>query len=530
MMIEGGKNDSTIRRLQERAKKGNFESTFQLYEYYLNGKLVNKDDKKAEHYLELALNLFKKQKLKITQLELENFKAIKDIKIDRFDKNLTVIIGSNGAGKTTILDALSLNLSWLRNRIVKNGGGGTPIDVLDINLDQDAEHASILTKYNFNSKLNAQMELIGKRDGSKTNKKSSIVEITKMGSMYKFAKKKDSEFNMPLLAYYNVNRSTDITDKDTKNFDETTNVDQLGTFYGYQDSLNGRADFKQFFRWFKRITDIDMHRQTKNTSISYDDLLEYLPKELDAKTKKSLAEAFVEKSAGKSISNINKIRSTFNRLIEVFMDGFGNLEIQIEPALTMTIEKNSQKLSVLQLSQGEKSLLALVLDIGRRLVLLNPSLDNPLDGEGVVLIDEIDLHLHPAWQKKIILGLKKAFKNCQFIVSTHSPQIIGEVEPRQIIILYLDSNNLINYYQPQQSFGLTSNEILDGLMTNQNTDFTLNRNNDVEKELGLINLLVSDGEYELATQKIVFLESKLNGDIPELIKAKIDIELAGWDD
>jgi predicted ATP-binding protein involved in virulence len=533
MMIEGGKNDSTIRRLQERAKKGNFESTFQLYNYYLNGKLVNKDANKAEHYLDLAFNLFKKQKLKITQLELENFKAIKDIKIERFDKSLTLIIGSNGAGKTTILDALSLNLSWLKNRIVNSGGSGISIEPLDINLDQDAKHSSILTKFNFNSKLDAQMELIGKHEGAITNKKSSIVEVTKMGSMYKHANQKDPEFNMPLLAYYNVNRATDISSKDMSSFDETANKEQVEKFDGYHDSLNGRADFKQFFRWFKRIDDIDKHRKIKKSNISYNEFLDYLPAKIDAKTKKYLTEAFLKESQESQespILNIHKIRDAFNELIRVFMDGFNNLEIQIEPFLTITIEKNSQKLNVLQLSQGEKSLLALILDIGRRLVLLNPSLKNPLDGEGVVLIDEIDLHLHPAWQKKIIIGLPKAFKNCQFIVSTHSPQIIGEVKPSQVIILYSDSNNSIKYYQPKQSLGLTCNEILDELMSNNITDIKLNRNYAVEKELELINVLISESDFELAKQKIALLENNLNGDIPELVKAKIDIELAGWDD
>jgi predicted ATP-binding protein involved in virulence len=87
------------------------------------------------------------------------------------------------------------------------------------------------------------------------------------------------------------------------------------------------------------------------------------------------------------------------------------------------------------LSQGEKSLLALVADIARRLTLLNPERDNPLDGVGVVLIDEIDLHLHPSWQQVIVSRLQSTFKNIQFIITTHSPQVCHAVSSDNIWLL-----------------------------------------------------------------------------------------------
>lgn len=66
-------------------------------------------------------------------------------------------------------------------------------------------------------------------------------------------------------------------------------------------------------------------------------------------------------------------------------------------------------------------------DLTRRLVLANPSLDDPLLGEGIVLIDEIELHMHPKWQRRIIGVLKEVFPNIQFIITTHSPQVLGEI-------------------------------------------------------------------------------------------------------
>lgn len=86
----------------------------------------------------------------------------------------------------------------------------------------------------------------------------------------------------------------------------------------------------------------------------------------------------------------------------------------------MTVIKNGSEISIFNLSQGEKTLIALVSDIARRLVILNPSLENPLNGYGIVLIDEIDLHLHPKWQQTIVQKLENTFPNIQFILSTHS--------------------------------------------------------------------------------------------------------------
>ena len=98
----------------------------------------------------------------------------------------------------------------------------------------------------------------------------------------------------------------------------------------------------------------------------------------------------------------------------------------------MQIIKSGVKLSAAQLSQGEKSLMALVGDLARRLTLLNPSRDNPLDGNGIVLIDEIDLHLHPSWQQTVIQKLTTTFANIQFILTTHSPQVLSTVRKTQI--------------------------------------------------------------------------------------------------
>ncbi|WP_309143275.1 AAA family ATPase [Nostoc sp. CHAB 5836] len=113
---------------------------------------------------------------------------------------------------------------------------------------------------------------------------------------------------------------------------------------------------------------------------------------------------------------------------------FSKLRVRRSP-LRMTVIKQGEELIVNQLSDGEKCLLAMVGDLARRLAIANPSLPDPLQGSGVVLIDEIELHLHPKWQREIIPALTRTFPNCQFIVTTHSPQVISQVKPEGIYIL-----------------------------------------------------------------------------------------------
>lgn len=99
------------------------------------------------------------------------------------------------------------------------------------------------------------------------------------------------------------------------------------------------------------------------------------------------------------------------------------------------MSKGSARLSISQLSDGERSFLAILGDMVRRLALANPDLDDPLQGYGIVLIDELELHLHPTWQRRIVANLRDTFPNIQFIGTTHSPFVIQALRPGELINL-----------------------------------------------------------------------------------------------
>ncbi len=533
---------SAIKSLTVKASKGNYKATKQLYEHYTSGKYVPKDNAKADFYLDLLKEVISEQKLALSRLNLENYRAFKNIEISRIDRGLIVFVGNNGAGKTTILDAIADSISVLRSGIVSNSLSTKDIvDTGDITIGSDSSYTSIQTSFYLNDKISADLELVKNHKGSLSNKKSMLTEISELSNSFKILNENDKTYNFPILAYYTVNRSLDIQKKDISIFDETSSITEPSKFDAYDNSLNGRADFKGFFRWFKRVDDIQKHRIVNSPARKErDNLINSIKASLSVENAKkvisdlpSLTEE--EKSLNEDdYFDLKSIVEIINEVLECFMEGFTNLKVNVEPYLSLTIDKFGKELSVLQLSQGEKSLLALLLDITRRFILLNPSLPNPLDGHGIILIDEIDLHLHPRMQRRLIKKLPKIFKNCQFIISTHSPQIVSEVKPEQLIVLTRGEGNELDYYRPKQSFGLTSNEVLNSIMAAGMDDGKqLIRNESVYSALIEIDNLIATGEVEkldLAFEKVEELEELLGGQIPETIKAKLEIDLCGWDD
>lgn len=525
--------NKTLAKIESKAKKNSWAAAYQLYEYYLDGKYLEKNYDLAQWYINLAIRHVHSNFIYIDELSLFDFRAFNDLTINFPNKNLIVLAGENGVGKSSILDGISHTLSWLVNRILYKGGKGKEIDRLDIREKSNKGYSSIVAKLNINDNTKINFELCELHIGNSVNKKSYLNDITKLGTLYKFAGENDSSFTLPIFAYYGVSRTLDITTKDINTIDDFNSLQNNNRFDAYLNSFSGKADIKSFLKWFKRLDDIEKHRATSVGNYSSDEeliskLAILAPNDLNAR--KLLESLKLKNKKNDDDDNqswkIKKIKDTLNRVIGLFMDGYSDLSIEIEPVVRLTIKKDDLKLNILQLSQGEKSLLALLFDITRRMITLNPQLDDPLISPGIIVIDEIDLHLHPKWQRNIVFLLPEAFPYCQFIISTHSPQVISEIKHEQVIMLDKNSDGVIFGYTPEQSYGLTSNEILNELMSDENKQ--LIRTSLVEWEIGRIFELISNGEIQEAKDAILNLEIELNGDIPELVRAKTEIELCEW--
>jgi hypothetical protein len=184
---------------------------------------------------------------------------------------------------------------------------------------------------------------------------------------------------------------------------------------------------------------------------------------------------------------------------------------------SLTVTKGGSDLDVRQLSDGERGVLGVALDLARRLSQLNPKSHDPLgDGQAVVLIDEIDLHLHPKWQRQIIRNLETTFPRCQFIATTHSPQVIGEVSPDRIQII---ANGQV--YSPTHSFGVDSSRVLEEIMD------APPRSPEVQDLLDRLSESVADNDLEEASSLVTKLTAKLGHDDAEVIRARTLLDFLG---
>ncbi len=412
--------------------------------------------------------------MKIERLILENFRVIGKTLELPLEPDLTVLAGVNGSGKSTILDALAILLSWVVARVRRAGTSGKPIDELWIN--NSAGYARIRAEILQPSILHWQ--LVRTKKGHV--QPSCTTELEALSKYAKSIQQQISETqekcDIPLFAYYPVNRAVlDIPLRIRQSHD-------FNLLEAWDMSLISAANFRGIFEWFRNREDLEN-------------------------------ETF--KLTGRPDSD--KHLASVRRAWKAFLPEFSKFSVRRNP-LRMIVCKKGKEIRIDQLSDGEKCLIALVGDLARRLAIANPKRENPLEGEGVVLIDEIDLHLHPAWQRTILANLIRTFPNCQFIVSTHSPQVLGEAEPRQIRLLRQDEHNEFSYYIPTQARGLDSNEILDELMSNDGNSLT--RNQEIQNKLDRLFDLIDQDKFKTAKTLIADIKRELHGDIPEIVRAE----------
>jgi len=548
-MNEHGKSSNkhkTVRAQENKARKNDINALFQLAQYYENGQFVEKDIEQAKVYFDRVLELFKSQSLKISSLKLVDFRVFKNAEINfsnKHNSNLTVIVGNNGAGKTALLESIEKSLSWIHRKVVSQGGKGDTIDEMDINNDRAAEYATIIADFSISEKFHYKLELSKPKDGSKVTKKGQYGEISNLANIYKLANSKNIQFNFPIMASYFIERALEIRKKDTEGFRDIPGKKYWSKFEGYQQALNGAADFKLFFRWFKYFDDINNASDTKNQKLMSeisklkaelilinemlskikfnDEGKEYLSPLKQEKQKEMLKLEAEMDERKKGQPNI--VIDSVTKAIYKFLPHFNNIRIQRSPLLDMLIDKNNVTLSVLQLSQGEKSLLALVADIARRLVLLNPSLDDPLAGNGIVLIDEVDLHLHPEWQQSVIPNLLKTFPNIQFIMTTHSPQVVTTVHDECLRIL---ENGKI-YNAPKGRKGAESSRMLKRVF---GVDVRPPNDSNTKDLAEYKSLVYSDNwDCSIAQELRLKLNEQFGDEEPDLTELDLYIENRTWE-
>ena len=210
----------------------------------------------------------------------------------------------------------------------------------------------------------------------------------------------------------------------------------------------------------------------------------------------------------------HQLVQALQRVVHDFINEFNFAARRGKARAPLRRRENGVPLVLNQLSDGERGLLTIVFDLTRRLAIANPEREDPIsEARAIVLIDEIELHLHPQWQREVLRRFTETFRGCQFIVTTHSPQVIGEVPPRCLRVL-LRENDRIMSWTPPRSFGLDSSRVLEELMG------VKARNAEIDAALHELFELIHKEDFQGAHQSIRWLEPKLGADDVELTRAR----------
>ncbi len=425
--------------------------------------------------------------MKVKKINIENIGRFKNLDI-RFTNdddiiNHIILIGNNGSGKTTIMESIALSLSWFVSRIKSEKGNGTQIN--EIKVSNNSNFGNIKIEINDNSQ-EYKWTISKAKKGKKNDSPTNLDELNKLADIYRESYSNDNNYSFPLLTYYDANRGVlDIPLRiRTKH-----NFEQLN---GYDNSLKGIVDYRTFFEWFREKEDIENEEKVN------------LLKKIGHNS--NIDNSFIADLNKISDVQLNSVRIA----LTTFLPEFENIRVERKPRIHLAVDKNGEHLNLEQLSQGEKLTMAMVGDIARRLAILNPSLENPLLGEGIVLIDEAELHMHPKWQRSFIYRLNKTFPNCQFIYTTHSPLLVSDF--KDILSYSLSDGELIPL---NQLFGLDVNQVLLDAM---DTDV---RNSEIQDLVDNFRDAISRKDLNKAVGYFTDISNLLPENHIELIKSRL---------
>lgn len=365
-------------------------------------------------------------------LRLKNFRRFENLSID-FHDELTVIVARNGQGKTTLLDAVTIALGTFVGAF--DLGKGKGIDRSDARYVRTTERVSSEQRYpveimaDFSKpKMDVLRQLMGAKNKTTTKDAS---ELTEYGKQLQALMRELSDDPLPVVAYYSTGRLW----KAHKDMSRKAVLSESRAM-GYEDCLSSASSFVQIQQWMTKAT-LGVRQQEEIPGYEQSNL----PAQVD------------------------NIKVTVEHLLAE--EGWRNFHYSFQHEELAMSHPDHGILPVSLLSDGVRAMISLTADLAWRCTKLNPQFgrDASVKSPGIVMIDEVDMHLHPQWQQRVIASLRRAFPNIQLIVTTHSPQVLSTVHRENIRLLGTNEAGQMTVSEPlADSYGEPSNDVLQAIM------------------------------------------------------------------
>ena len=355
--------------------------------------------------------------MKLKHVEIENYRAIETLDLP-LDPDLTVFHGDNGHGKTSVLGAIAAGLGSIPMLLPEVSG----IGFLKTDL-RGLQPILIALTTRDGIRWDRRRQHRKRTRTARRDLKEAIDKIVT-------ADREETEpLDLPIVAFYDTDRAVFDAPHRRRGFKT-----EFPRYAALEGALAPRTNFREFFKWFYAMENEELREKKARRNWNY------------------------------QLKELNAVRTAIERIVP----GVSDPRIELRPlrfAVSMESEAGRmEELALDQLSGGYRIMLALAADLARRMAQGNPHLDDPLESEAIVLIDEVDLHLHPAWQQRVLTDLTRTFPNTQFIVSTHSPQVLTTVRPERIIELRREESNIVAGPASAPTYGAEAGSVLEAIM------------------------------------------------------------------
>ena len=395
----------------------------------------------------------------VENIHIENFKGLRDEFVE-FDKSSTVLAGRNGGGKSTVLEAVATMLSWLPVGLCNYAIKGRKINSRDITYGADFSRLTMTLR----NKTQMKLTLYKERE-KRTSKLSNMTAANSFAQDMRVMLDSDESIQIPVLAYYGASRDTSgYTSPKPISTNDRTEV--------YKRAFQAGTNFDKLTQWF---VEMGLRRE----------------KEMVEASKMPLKKGNARRLEIDAFFNPLKFVS---KALSLFAEEFGTFTIQDGKMFLQ-----SRKIPAENLSDGEKTIIALISDIAMRMIVANPKMNNPLESDAIILIDELDLHLHPDWQSSIAKKLPSIFKKAQFIISSHSPSVMSVAKN-----LYKIDGKNNTFEKIDNAYGRSPADILSQLLN-------IHREPEIAKRFRAMYTAIDNGNFQTAQQIV----DELNVMIPE---------------